>query len=144
MLDPYARNDTRDYISYFKSDVEKSGEFVCNFKNEVDELPSFLDFLPGAPNVSFGTNLRTYRLALAADAEYTNVFRQAGDTDAQARARALTEMIVVMNRVNGVYERDLAIRMVLIANEDLIIYTDPATDPYTNTSPSTLLNENHY
>lgn len=27
MLDPYAKNDTRNYISYFKSDVEKEGQF---------------------------------------------------------------------------------------------------------------------
>jgi hypothetical protein len=142
LLDPYAKNDTRNYISYFKSDAEKTGEFVCNFKSDTEQLPAFLDFLPDAPNVTTGANLRTYRLALAANGEYTNVFRQAGDTDAQARARALEQMVLIMNRVNGVYEREFAVRMVMIPNEDSIIYTDPATDPYTNTSPSTLLNEN--
>ena len=47
-----------------------------------------------------------------------------------------------MTRVNGVYERDLAIRMVLVANNDTIIYTDPATDPYTNNNGSMMLTEN--
>ncbi len=142
LLDPYAKNDTRNYISYFKNDVEKEGEFVCNFKNDALELTSYRDFLPDAPNVISGTNLRTYRLALAANGEYTSVFRQTDDTDAQARARALEQMTIIMNRVNGVFERDLAIRLVLVANEDLIIYTDSATDPYTNNSPSALLTEN--
>ncbi len=144
LLDPYARNNTIDYISYFKKDATKNGEFVCDFKEDESlvQIPDALNFLPDGTQVSSGTDLRVYRLALAADAEYTTVFRQSGDTDAQARARALEQMILIMNRVNGVYEREFAIRMVMISNEDSIIYTDPATDPYSNTSPSTLLTEN--
>jgi len=141
-VDPYAIGDTRNYISYFKTDVEKTGEFTCNFKNEAVEFPSFLEFLPDSPNVTSGVNLRTYRLAVAATAEYTNRFRQTGDTDAQARARALEQIVIIMNRVNGVYDRDVAIRMVLVANQDSIIYTDPATDPFTNDDGSTLLDQN--
>jgi hypothetical protein len=47
-----------------------------------------------------------------------------------------------MNRVNGTYEREVAIRMNLIANTDQLIYTDPATDPYTNNDGSAMLGEN--
>jgi hypothetical protein len=141
LVDRYAVGDTANYISYFKSDVERS-EFVCHFRNDVEEFTKLPDILPDAPNVVSGTNLRTYRLALAATGEYTSVFRQAADTDAQARARALEQMILIMNRVNGVFEREVAIRMVLIAAQDSIIYTDGATDPYTNESGSTMLNEN--
>ena len=43
-------------------------------------------------------------------------------------------MVLIMNRVNGVYEREFAVRMVLIDNEDSIIYTDATTDPYSNNS----------
>ena len=60
----------------------------------------------------------------------------------QAKARALEQQIIIMTRVNGVYERDLAIRMVLVANNDAIIYTDPAADPYTNSNGSAMLGEN--
>ncbi|MDQ3714180.1 MAG: M12 family metallo-peptidase, partial [Acidobacteriota bacterium] len=141
-IDPYAVGDTRNYISYLKTDVERTGEFSCDVKNGADELPSYINFLPDSPTVISGTNLRTYRLAVAATAEYTNVFRQADDTDAQARARALSQIVLIINRVNGVYERDVAIRMVLIANQDLIIYTDPATDPYSNGNGSSMLGQN--
>ena len=103
-----------------------------------------LDFGGTGESVISGSTLRTYRLALAATAEYTNVFRQAGDTDAQAKARALEEQVIIMTRVNGVYERDLAIRMVLVANNDAIIYTDPAADPYTNSSGSAMLGRKHH
>jgi len=79
---------------------------------------------------------------VAATAEYTNVFRQTGDTDAQARARALSQIVLIMNRVNGVFERDVAIRMLLVGNEDSIIYTDSVNDPYTNEDGDAMLTQN--
>ena len=47
-----------------------------------------------------------------------------------------------MNRVTGVYETELDIRMVLVANNINIVYTNASTDPYTNNSPSSLLTQN--
>ena len=142
LIDRYAVGDTDHYINYFKSDVERSGEFSCNFRNELGDFTKIPDFLPETSNVVSGTNLRTYRLALAATAEYTNVFRQSGDTDAQARVRALSRMVLIMNRFNAVYEREVSIRMVLSPREDSIIYTDSATDPYTNENGQTMLGQN--
>lgn len=144
MIDPYAKGDTLNYISYFKRDVEKPA-FQCGFDEQhaVDSLSkpkkygfeNFIPDAPSAPAVISGTQLRTYRLALAATGEYTAFH---GGTV----AGALNAQTTVMNRVNGVYERELAIRMVTIANNNLLIYTDGATDPYTNNSGSTMLNEN--
>lgn len=146
LVDPYAPGDTVNYISFDKSTVMDEKTFACHVGDEVFNLNSSENDIFGiksSPNMlTNGENLRTYRLALAATGEYTNVFRQTGDTDAQAKARALEQQLITLNRVNGVYERDVAIRMILIANNDLIIYTDPASDPYTNTSGSAMLNEN--
>ena len=90
---------------------------------------------PGGTASRSGTVLRTYRAAVAADGEYTAVF---GGTVALGQASIVT----AMNRVSGVYETELSIRMVLVANNSSIVYTNAATDPYTNTSPSTLLSQN--
>ena len=146
LIDPYAKNDTENYISYDKASVARDDSFVCEFSNELANLgkTDFDNFLKlDSPSfVSNGTALRIYRLAVGATAEYTNVFRHVGDTDAQAKAHTLEQQVIIMNRVNGVFERDLAVRMVLVANNDLIIYTDATADPYTNTSGSTMLGQN--
>ena len=47
-----------------------------------------------------------------------------------------------MNRVNGIHERELGARMVLVANNDLIVHTNGTTDPYTNGNGNTMLGEN--
>ncbi len=79
--------------------------------------------------------LRTYRIAVAATAEYTAFH---GGTVADALAAIET----TIGRVNEIYERDLAIHLELVPNNDLLIYTDPATDPYTNGDASAMLQEN--
>jgi hypothetical protein len=89
----------------------------------------------GAALTVSGTQLRTYRLAMAATGEYTAFH---GGTVAGALAAINT----TMNRVNAVYEREVAVRMVLIANNNLIIYTNASTDPYTNSDGGAMLDQN--
>ena len=43
--------------------------------------------------------------------------------------RAMSAITTTMNRVNGVYERDLAVRMVLVANNSSIVYTNAGHRP---------------
>ncbi|MFP2997826.1 reprolysin-like metallopeptidase [Spongiivirga sp. MCCC 1A20706] len=68
--------------------------------------------------------LRTFRIAISAQAEYTQYH---GGTVADALAAINT----TMTRVNGVFEVDFGMTTVIVANNDQVIYTDPATDPYT-------------
>jgi trimeric autotransporter adhesin len=60
---------------------------------------------------SVGSQLRTYRLALVSDPAYANFFGAANVTAAK---------VALMNRVNQVYEDDLSVRMVLVANNDVL------------------------
>jgi Metallo-peptidase family M12B Reprolysin-like/GEVED domain/Secretion system C-terminal sorting domain/Fibronectin type III domain len=76
--------------------------------------------------------LRKYRLALSCTAEYGNIFAGTG-TDVQKRANILAQMNVALTRVNGIYEKDLAITMVLVPNNDILIYFGSTTsDPWSN------------
>ena len=141
-IDPYQKNDTSHYIAYAKSDYARSGEpMKCTVKDAhgitLGSEPVQQSDLSPLPNVSSGGTLRTYRLALSATGEYTAF--QGGSV-----ADALGGMVSTMNRVNGIYEREVGVRMVLVDNTDLNIYTDAATDPFTNDDGSSLLDENQW
>lgn len=79
-------------------------------------------------SVSSDRKFRTYRLALSTTAEYTNYFGGV--------AGALTAINATLTRVNGVFEKDLALRLEL-QNFPQLIYTNPDTDPYSNASVGT-------
>jgi reprolysin-like metallo-peptidase family M12B/uncharacterized protein DUF4214 len=64
-----------------------------------------------APLLATGDQLRTYRLALITDPGYAAYVGPANVTAAK---------VSLINRVNQVYEEDLSIRMVLVANNDLL------------------------
>jgi hypothetical protein len=157
MVNPYyAEGDTEHYIAYFKRDAPKRSGFSCEFDQQEAFERLFnpkggnnSELIPDAasPEVTSGTTLRTYRLALAASNEYTVAV--GGNTI----AGALAAEVLIMNRVNGVYERDVAIRMVMVANNNLITYAGDnlncggvactsANDPYTNNNGSTMLGQN--
>jgi len=80
-------------------------------------------------------DLITYRLALAATAEYSAL-------SGGSKISTLSALLTTINRVNELYERDLAIRFKLIADNDKLIYLNPATDPFTNGNPYKMLDEN--
>ena len=82
-----------------------------------------------------GTQLRTYRLALACTGEY-----------AQFHGGTVSNVLAAMNtsmaRVNGIYERDACLTMEIIANNDDLIFLNGGSDPYTNSNGSTMLSQN--
>ena len=150
-IDPYSRGETEYYISYYKKDFTTKKVFSCDFKEKDDNpLPTIdmddkkkrksddgndgnqpspvsLGLRADGGNRIGNCAIRTYRLALAATGEYTSFH---GGTV----AGALAAQVTTMNRVNGVFMMDFAVRMNIIANNNLIIYTNAGTDPYANTS----------
>jgi subtilisin-like proprotein convertase family protein len=142
-IDPIDKNRT-NYMVYKRSSLpERNQSFVCLTK----ETSGF-----DTPPVSLKTfnandaKLRTFRLALAATGEYSQFhITQAGltnATDAEKKAAVLSAMTTTMTRVNGIFENDVALTMVLVANNDQLIYLDSITDPYTNGSGRAMLGEN--
>ncbi len=129
-----AKSDAINYISYHKRDYRgEKKQFECFVKDDGGQGAGASQAGLSADKIATvitGGVLHTYRLALAVTGQYVNRFRQAGDTDAQARARAFAAMTTTINRVNGIYETEINVRMIFVANEMNIIYTDPTTDPY--------------
>jgi len=138
-IDPYSMGDNQHYISYYKKDFEPSEEQLsasCEVMGLESEIALELkELVANGPAVFSGDELRTYQLACAVTGEYT-IFH--GGTV----AAGLAAVVTAINRVTGVYEREVAVRMVLVANNDLIIYTNPSTDPYTNNNGGAMLGQN--
>jgi hypothetical protein len=127
-IDPYRRGDVEHHISYAKSDYHALKEFRCLVEDDGVVLPAVESPVSLAPS---GDTLRTYRLALAANVEYSTFHSAPNPPN---KPDVLNRGIIpTMNRVNGVYERDVAIRMVLVASElNVIFIAEP--DGYDNTS----------
>jgi hypothetical protein len=140
-IDPYRRWDTRHALSYFKQDARRAAgpAFHCDVQGEAPDDETGPEASAVPVKAAAGTQLRTYRLALAATGEYTAAVCA---PNPPAVGCALNAMVVSMNRVDGIYEREVAIRMVLIGNDNLIVYTDGTTDPYTNNDGATMLGQN--
>lgn len=135
-IDPYANENTTFYQSYYKHDLNNihADHFSCRLENdteiEMDENEMLEKTL-----LPLGTTLRTYRMALACTGEYATY--HGGTVSSVASA-----MTTAMNRVNGVYERDLSVRMILVANNNNLIFLNASTDPYTNDDGFAMLSQN--
>lgn len=134
-IDPYSMGDTENYKVYFKRDFISSKRMDCDLVSNSHPLQGKKQFVPHQTK-QFGTcELRTYRFAVAATGEYTQFH---GGTV----PLALAAQVTTMNRVNAIYERDMAITLTIVANNDQIIYTNSGTDPYDNGNTGAMINEN--
>lgn len=138
-VDPYStyseskggsNGNTANYISYYRQDYPTATElglsstFSDQHRDVMGAGHPGGDMLPTSPSAPpTGNNLRTYRLAMAATSLYT---ADKGGTVPSAMAAIVT----MVNRLNEVFERELSIRMVLVNNNDRIVYANAATDPY--------------
>ncbi|HFS66655.1 MAG TPA: T9SS type A sorting domain-containing protein [Flavobacteriia bacterium] len=144
-IDPYTENQ-QFYIIYGRDSVlnDPLNDFICETDSGYEVNSSNTSNLSTNRNDTNDQTLRTYRLALSCNAEYGNLFAGSG-TDAQKKANILAQMVSTMNRVNEVYERDLAIHLNIIANNTAIIYygdtsADPWSGEYNNTTQTVIDN----
>ncbi|MBS0661021.1 MAG: hypothetical protein JSR82_22605 [Verrucomicrobia bacterium] len=141
-IDPYWADEDTTHISYYKrnfTDAEKAMVAKCQVPGKPLDPAKLLERASGSAQRPTGATLRTYRLAVGATGEYTAAV---SGSNPGTVPKALAAMITTVNRVSAVYERDLAIRLVLVNNTDKLIFTDAATDGYTNNDGGTLLGEN--
>lgn len=83
-------------------------------------------------NIFVDKKMHKYRLAVSTTGEYTQF--HGGTVNS-----ALAAIVTTVNRVNSVYEIDAAITLELIPNNNLIIFTNPNTDPYNNSSANQMI-----
>ncbi|WP_064965684.1 GEVED domain-containing protein [Tenacibaculum ovolyticum] len=141
-IDPYTK-DQKEYIIYKRKHLKSSeNDFKCEVENSAKEVIS-------APSLNRNANdgkLRTYKIAIACTGEYSqfHLNRQNIDpsaTDAEKKAAILSAMNTTMARVNGIYERDLAMRMIIVSDNEKLIFLDATTDGLTNDDADFLIDE---
>ena len=148
-IDPVSRTDTRHYLGFYRNDMDRAAAnsaLVCNFEPTAADLKATASRLAtqtatgGATMaLSSGPQLRTYRLALACTPEYAL-------TKGNTVASVMAGEVATVNRVVGVYEKELAVRLVLVPNNDQLIFLSgigPQPSPaYSNTNGSAMLGQN--
>ena len=134
-IEPYSKN-LGTYISYVNSASDPvEDDFKCHTESLMSESTISDEEYNTLKNADDG-QLRTYRLALACTVEYS-----------QFHGGTLPDVIAAMNttmtRVNGIYERDLGLTMVMVRNESIIFLgPDTNSDPYTNNNGPAMLGQN--
>ena len=145
-IDPMQENDTENYLVYYKHEYGDATAFRCGVEDAIDLTVTDLEASPASPAFSFGSSIRTYRLAIATTGEWAR--GTTTSTDPQTvRAAALAAMTTSVNRLDGIFRKELGVSLLLvnppITNDATnIIYDDPATDPYNNTDQEAQLNIN--
>ncbi len=126
-IEPYSQDHT--VYAVFKSSRDK-GKLPWTCSTDDHALMTDASAQIGnthRPESSAG-ELKTMRLAQSCNGEYSNYFLA---TSAAQVALVLAAYNATLTRCNGVYEKDLALHLNLIANTTDVIYYDPVTDPYT-------------
>lgn len=130
-LDPLYRGDNLTYQSYFRENALPLGS--AKFYRKLPPREHAL--LLGEYNAMVINNqlqrnaignLHTYKIAISATGEYSAFH---GGT----KELALAAIVTLLNRINEVYQQDVAIKLELVAQNDAIIFLDAATDPFENT-----------
>lgn len=145
-IDPYSNLDDGYYLVFYTNDLQGINQnFSCNLNQSSDLLHPEGEGIqvPGKEaqktTIQNGSVRHNYRLALACTGEYALLVTNYNPTP----ALLLSKIVSTVNRINGIYERELSVTFTLVGNETAILYNDPATDPYNcNYNLDCLLSEN--
>ena len=145
-IDPYTNQNTGLYNCYWKKDyVRQDGNYSSCQNDEHTINADYAQHLqqtqsrladPTTTAIISDNKIRTFRLALACTIEYSAAVAGPSPT----KPLVLSAMVTSINRVNGVFEKDLSIHMNLVPNNDTLIFI--TSDSYTNNNGGTMLGQN--
>ena len=129
-IEAYSKDHT--VYSVYRSHREK-GQLPWTCSTDDKQMASSLKSQISSASLTGSSTgvLKTMRLAQSCNGEYANYF---GAFSAADVALVLAAYNATLTRCNGVYEKDLALHLNLIANTTAVIYYNPSTDPYTTLS----------
>ena len=125
IIDPISM-DYKTVIVFDRVHSKRNGDFICTTEDAVQHFGPSID-RNSNENVVFNnaddSTLRRFRLAMSTTGEYAAFH---GGTLASVNAAINT----TMTRVNALFEMDFNSTMVIVANNNNVIYLNAATDPY--------------
>ncbi|MCD6063557.1 MAG: hypothetical protein K0R82_1468 [Flavipsychrobacter sp.] len=143
LVDPVIGNND-NYISFYKRDYVRATDMIpaCQLASlsEQELMAGAVRVDDSRPNIPLkinGTLRRTYRLALGATAQYSAAVAGASLT----KSNVLSAMVTTMNRVNGVFEKEVGVSMTLVPNTDDLIFL-AEDDGYDNGNGTQMLTQN--
>ena len=131
-IEPYSKDHT--VYAAFRSDRSK-GKLGWNCATDDQNMLNNLNSkIHGNATSNFTSSstgeLKTMRLAQSVTAEYSNFFGASTAGTPADQALVLAAVNNTITRCNGVYEKDLALHLNLVANTTAVFYYNTATDPY--------------
>lgn len=141
-IDPFNNDNTGIYIVHYKQNELPGTDrnTTCYVKSEgpVTEKQEVSLARKTATAIVNGSELRTYRIAISCNHQYA---QKATGLLNPSIEQVLGKMVTSMNRINGVYERELSVTMAFVAEEDTLIWTT-ATGSKNGTDPFGPINDN--
>jgi hypothetical protein len=125
-IEPYSQDHTV-YAVYKSQSVIGRLPWSCTTPDERAASALNNEVTNAGITARSGGDLKTMRLAQSVTAEYSNYF---GATSASQVALVLAGINATLTRCNGVYEKDLALHLNLVAASTNVIYYNASTDPY--------------
>lgn len=122
-IEPYTKDGSVYVI--FDSASRLKGGLPFNCSTEDIQINQTISNKLVNGTLSSAQSYKTMRLALSCTGEY-------GQYHGGTLVGVLAGMNATMTRCNGVFEKDLAVKLIIIANNNLVSYTDAATDPYSD------------
>jgi Metallo-peptidase family M12B Reprolysin-like len=134
-IDPVDRFCDGYYMVHYKKDEVRNSKQRMNClvgsangkSHVIEPFETMRSKIKQADKTFNGYQLRTYRIAIGADSYYSIA---ATGVATPTVAQVLSCITTTLNRVNGVYERELSVTMVLPALETRLIFTAATGDPY--------------
>ncbi len=147
-INPYSRN-SNTYVIFSKQQVEKDPlhAMMCQVDDTFDYHQEGLESFSASSNLITDGKLRKYRFGVASTSQYSTFhWQQAGvassASDQIKRNAVQAAMVVTIDRVNEIYERDFGATLEFIPNNPILIVINPAQDPYTNNNGGAMLAQN--
>lgn len=128
-LEPIQWGQTDRYWMYEAKDAADADGVLpqsCGLDDRGHTIPTFESSDFRAEDRAAGMQLRIIRFAVSTNGEFS-------EDHGGTLQSVLASVVEYVNMMDAVYERDMGARLQLVANNDKLIFLDPATDPFTGT-----------